>query len=335
MNKKQETQKKKAKFYDTFPNKQIRELMVSKKNETDKKKSEIGKKKTETEELAGKLFVSPEAIRQWCAGYSRPDIDKLVPIANYFNVSVDNLLGKDACKNTENMTFYDALGLKDDAIEMLGYYKEQKITNLGCVDDSDERIEKAKISILNETLGNQDILDLFKIIVNMVFLKMSVNKNNETDHSGLRESKRLEALHELIKPFFDRGEMLLSAGESYEFYENTILTIFKRIITKSINYTVNDLEQERIRANPILNEYQETYKKVRIRINAVAPNEMIARWGLEGWNEYVVAQRDSVVDEYEKNPDEKSINDFKKFMEEKCTETIKEIYEKYVQKNES
>lgn len=44
------------------------------------------------EELAEIMNVSRQAVSKWESGQSIPDIDKLVEISNYFNVSVDNLL---------------------------------------------------------------------------------------------------------------------------------------------------------------------------------------------------------------------------------------------------
>ncbi len=44
--------------------------------------------------LATYLGVSVEAVRQWGAGYSRPDVDKLAAIADYFGLTVDYLVGR-------------------------------------------------------------------------------------------------------------------------------------------------------------------------------------------------------------------------------------------------
>ncbi len=44
--------------------------------------------------LAAYLGVSVEAVRQWGAGYSRPDVDKLAAIADFFGVTVDYLVGR-------------------------------------------------------------------------------------------------------------------------------------------------------------------------------------------------------------------------------------------------
>lgn len=48
------------------------------------------------EELAGKLNVSRQTLSKWELGESTPDMEKLVLISDYFNVSLDTLvLGKE------------------------------------------------------------------------------------------------------------------------------------------------------------------------------------------------------------------------------------------------
>jgi len=71
--------KRVSKFYGYILNTRIRELLAEK-----------GYK---AEGLANALKISVDAVRMWCAGYSRPDIEKLPLISEYFSVSVDYLLG--------------------------------------------------------------------------------------------------------------------------------------------------------------------------------------------------------------------------------------------------
>ena len=42
------------------------------------------------------LSLSPTAISEWKKGKSKPTVDALIKIADYFGVSVDYLLGRDA-----------------------------------------------------------------------------------------------------------------------------------------------------------------------------------------------------------------------------------------------
>lgn len=45
------------------------------------------------EDLAGVLGVSPQAVSRWEANGGYPDMELIPAIANYFNVSIDELFG--------------------------------------------------------------------------------------------------------------------------------------------------------------------------------------------------------------------------------------------------
>ena len=46
-------------------------------------------------DLAKVVGVSPAAVNQWEAGTKKPELAKLVILADFFQVSVDYLLGRD------------------------------------------------------------------------------------------------------------------------------------------------------------------------------------------------------------------------------------------------
>ena len=48
------------------------------------------------EDLAGALGVSPQAVSRWEANGGYPDMELIPAIANYFNISIDELFGQDA-----------------------------------------------------------------------------------------------------------------------------------------------------------------------------------------------------------------------------------------------
>lgn len=52
------------------------------------------------EELAEVLNVSRQTISKWETGQSQPDLDKLLPLCELFEISSDELLGKEIVKNT-------------------------------------------------------------------------------------------------------------------------------------------------------------------------------------------------------------------------------------------
>lgn len=55
------------------------------------------------EVLAERLHVSAAAVSKWERGDSIPDIGMLLPLASYFNVSTDELLGVDSAKTREKV----------------------------------------------------------------------------------------------------------------------------------------------------------------------------------------------------------------------------------------
>ena len=64
--------------------------------EFNEKLQELRKQKGITqEELASKLYVSRTAISKWESGRGYPSIDSLKLIAQYFSVTVDELLSSD------------------------------------------------------------------------------------------------------------------------------------------------------------------------------------------------------------------------------------------------
>ena len=68
------------------------------------------------EVLAERLHVSAAAVSKWERGDSIPDIGMLLPLASYFNVSTDELLGVDSAKTTESLVHsrQGARGVRSD-----------------------------------------------------------------------------------------------------------------------------------------------------------------------------------------------------------------------------
>jgi len=67
----------------------------------------LRKKKGITQEtLADHMHVSTAAVSKWERNESFPDISMVIPLASYFGVSTDELLGLDAAKNEEKITQY-------------------------------------------------------------------------------------------------------------------------------------------------------------------------------------------------------------------------------------
>ena len=50
--------------------------------------------KTDQKALAKKLNVSAKTVSHWETGYTEPSINQLILLANFFDVSVDELIGR-------------------------------------------------------------------------------------------------------------------------------------------------------------------------------------------------------------------------------------------------
>lgn len=89
-------------------------------------------RKMTQEELAEKLDVTPQAVSKWETDNSYPDISLLVELANLFNCTVDELLGR---KNNETKVLPE--DMRKDINKML---LKIRIT-------SEEENEKTKVNI--------------------------------------------------------------------------------------------------------------------------------------------------------------------------------------------
>ncbi len=77
------------------------------------------------ETLADYMHVSTAAVSKWERGETLPDITLVIPLASYFGVSTDEILGLDAAKNSEKIDWYLS---EESRLQMLG--KEMERFNL-------------------------------------------------------------------------------------------------------------------------------------------------------------------------------------------------------------
>jgi len=78
------------------------------------------------EKLANHLQITYQTISKWERDEGYPDITMLIPLANYFGVTVDELLGTDAAKNEAKIKAYldeydrlSNIGYEDEKYEMI------------------------------------------------------------------------------------------------------------------------------------------------------------------------------------------------------------------------
>lgn len=75
--------------------------------------------------IAEDLGITPQAFSYYMNG-REPDYDILVKIAQYFNVSVDYLVGTVDVKRSENAGIYERLGLLDQTIDFFVHLKKDE-----------------------------------------------------------------------------------------------------------------------------------------------------------------------------------------------------------------
>lgn len=102
-------QESKLKGYDNIFATRLRELMEQ--------------TKTTQGTLAKESGCSRQAISQYMDGSSMPNVDKLLSIADYFDVSIDYLLGREDKKNEKELQHIVSgyTGLSEEAIHCLRY----------------------------------------------------------------------------------------------------------------------------------------------------------------------------------------------------------------------
>ena len=85
-------------------------------------------------ELAQHVGYTTQAISRWCRGETEPDLKTLTKIANYFNVSVDFLLGNEKNVTKIEQEIKEKIALKKVLVNA-GYMKDDE-------DLTDEELER-------------------------------------------------------------------------------------------------------------------------------------------------------------------------------------------------
>jgi len=87
--------------------------------------------------LSKKLGVTEAAIRQWQGGYTRPELDKVVAIAEFLGVSCDYLLGRTDIEspNPDLQAAVEFTGLSEEAVRLLSGFSRDLRKYLAHADD--------------------------------------------------------------------------------------------------------------------------------------------------------------------------------------------------------
>lgn len=75
-------------------------------------------------DLAKVLGIAKTTLAAYEQGKSEPNIDTIIKIADFFNITTDYLLGHSDGRKLENQEIYEYLGLIDESIETLSIFKQ-------------------------------------------------------------------------------------------------------------------------------------------------------------------------------------------------------------------
>lgn len=110
-------------------------------------------------DLAERIGVTRQAINTYTLGTTVPDIDRLVQIADFFNVSYDYLLGKSLSEKRENIGIVNELGLSDEAIQTLKHYRQLQL------EGQSDKINYVNM-LLSSNIGDR-LLTAFSAVLDM------------------------------------------------------------------------------------------------------------------------------------------------------------------------
>lgn len=131
----------------------------------------LEERKLKQSELAKKIGVSRQVISTYVRGLAQPHFEHLVSIANFFDITVDELfLGK-----PENKPMRDLLGLSEEAIENIKEIKEIVIT-------IDNGVRYPLIFLLDKILSDRKLSFLLRDL-----LKFQQGINNPSAVKALLE----------------------------------------------------------------------------------------------------------------------------------------------------
>lgn len=162
--------KKSVNFYDNPVNVRIRELMDA--------------NNTTSAMLAKQVGLSEQGVRQWTSGNSRPDIDKIIEIANYFEVSIDYLFGKVDYKSKKNeeMTVSET-GLSEAAAKRI---RRIGVAGVGYNDlAANEEFRVNQLQILNGLVEHNDFIKLISQIE--LYKRLMQTKSNDEEQCNQDE----------------------------------------------------------------------------------------------------------------------------------------------------
>ena len=221
---------------------------------------------TTQQELAEKTGCSRQAIAQYMDGSNAPNIDKLILIAEFFNVSIDYLVGKDKEQTEEEFvqSIVNYTGLDEKSVEVLH--------NLKC--ESTNEIEETvkKISAVFSGRRSQDTktdLSFINTFINSQFNAV-FNHPNSYLYEYCRNLKKCIEIYNQVIDFeiqddFDT-DFLFQKFNKFDDDMNEIkkkIRVEKYLITDDFNDTLDYF------VNDMLFEIRDKEKAAREKLNSM------------------------------------------------------------------
>jgi transcriptional regulator with XRE-family HTH domain len=135
--------------------------------------------------LAQAVGVTRQTISLYCLGEAKPDIDKFMKIANFFNISYEFLLGVSDNIESANVSVGDMTGLND-----------MSIANLKLIKDQDLYI------ISNELIGSDEFYQIVREAVH--FSNEAIKKESDIDIVAASEYRMLKLFEKLLDNYYGR-----------------------------------------------------------------------------------------------------------------------------------
>ena len=117
------------------------------------KRSPVTGGKTPYKTLAEYLDVKQQSVSSWANGTTMPDTKHIAPIADYFGVSCDYLLGRATAHNHDTADVCEVTPLAPETVEVLKLYKKGKSFEGEPISNND-----LEIRALNHVISNCNAL---------------------------------------------------------------------------------------------------------------------------------------------------------------------------------
>jgi transcriptional regulator with XRE-family HTH domain len=191
---------------------------------TERLRDLLEQRNTTKQALGDYLSVSQQAVSLYASGNSQPTLDKLIKIAEYFNVSADYLLGLSdiSSKNIEAQAIHKFTGLQEQAIEVLGLYAKTAANNYDWAKHFNDFGENGEPLI--QTTTELELKALNHIIANCNALLTHIGLYLFGEFTGL-EKVKVEGINIGIdKPGeFMRNAILTTISTTLENYRKKLL----------------------------------------------------------------------------------------------------------------